>query len=624
MMMQGDNSTMGKGVHRRGKWNNFDHEESLGNSFSVDTVYHILCPSRKIGGVIGKAGSIVEALREETQDKTKVADSVPGSDERVITIYSSPEKVLRNQNNDEDSTTGNEQETVERLCAAQDALLKVHERIVEEGLSGRMAPDYDNENIVVTARLLVPNNMTGGSIRVLPGCAMSTDELVQISTKLDVAKRALYEISTLLHLNPRKDKPPSLPMSYNGQNFHPPGGPIPNTCPPGNPLWPHRNYSSQNLSLMPWMGGCGIQPTRFGPGGSNGAPPGHGGEPSDEFSMKILSSAWKIGGVIGKGGSNVKLVQQATGTSIHVEDASEESDERVIWVSAFEALRKPRSQTIDAVLQLQNKTREYFEKRGQVINEMRRRPQAHIFFCSKDDKLKWVAEDEELVQISGNFTVAKDALVEIASRLRVRTLPDANAGAEPGPAQSLSGRGPPPSGTMGASNSSGYEPIRDVGHKYGPQNYPVPPAAIGYCCYYNLYADRVSEYCDQVAGISIKLEDPLAGGPENIVEFHGSSEHLNATHNYLLTLVSSSSSGQNRNTQQGSYQNNMTAQKSSYQNVNAQLSTYQNKNAQNSPYQNINVQESSYSPTQQVVYTNNNSPESTYQNINAQQGIYQY
>lgn len=50
---------------------------------------------------------------------------------------------------------------MERLCAAQDALLKVHERIVEEGLSGRMAPDYDNENIVVTARLLVPNNMVG-------------------------------------------------------------------------------------------------------------------------------------------------------------------------------------------------------------------------------------------------------------------------------------------------------------------------------------------------------------------------------------------------------------------------------------------------------------------------------
>jgi poly(rC)-binding protein 2/3/4 len=52
--------------------------------------------------------------------------------------------------------------------------------------------------------------------------------------------------------------------------------------------------------------------------------------------MKILCSTGKIGGVIGKGGSNVKIVQQETGASIHVEDASAESEERAIRVSAFE------------------------------------------------------------------------------------------------------------------------------------------------------------------------------------------------------------------------------------------------------------------------------------------------
>ncbi|KAJ9147355.1 hypothetical protein P3X46_029529 [Hevea brasiliensis] len=501
-----------KGVHRRGKWNNFSREESLGNSLPVDTVYRILCPSRKIGGVIGKGGSIVKALREETQAKITVADSVSGSDERVIIIYSSPEKISRNQNNDEDSTVENEQETMEPLCAAQDALLKVHERIVEEDLIGGMTSDDDNESSIVTARLLVPNNMvgcllgkrgdviqrlrseTGASIRVLPAdhlpiCAMSTDELVQISAKPDVAKRALYEVSTLLHLNPRKDKPPSLPMSYSGQNFHSSGGPMTKMLPPGNPMWPHQNSFSKTLPLMPWMGGYGSQPTGFGPDGFNGAPRGHGGEHSAEFSMKILCSAGKIGGVIGKGGSNVKLIQRETGTSIHVEDASAESDERVIRVSAFEALWNPRSQTIDAIIQLQNKTSEYSEKStiitrflvpsskigcilgqgGQVINEMRSRTQADIRVYSKDDKPKCASEDEELVQISGNFAAAKDALVEIASRLRARTLRDANAGVEPAPvgpvkgfgaARSLPGRGPPPSGIMGASSSSGYEPLR--------------------------------------------------------------------------------------------------------------------------------------------------------------------
>lgn len=200
-----------KGVSRKGKWNNSGLEQSFGNSgnagnlISSDTVYRILCPSRKIGGVIGKGGSIVKALREETQAKITVADSVSGSDERVIIIYSSSEKISRKQDSDEDLGAENEGEQLpmEPHCAAQDALLKVHDRIVEEDLFGGMASDDDNENNVVTARLLVPNNMvgcllgkrgdviqrlrsdTGASIRVLPAdhlpsCAMSTDELVQV------------------------------------------------------------------------------------------------------------------------------------------------------------------------------------------------------------------------------------------------------------------------------------------------------------------------------------------------------------------------------------------------------------------------------------------------------------
>uniref|UniRef100_A0A2P2K3C6 KH domain-containing protein At4g18375-like n=1 Tax=Rhizophora mucronata TaxID=61149 RepID=A0A2P2K3C6_RHIMU len=88
-------------------------------------------------------------------------------------------------------------------CDAQDALLKVHARIVEEDHFGGMVPDDDNENNVVTARLLFLDNMvgcllgkcgdviqrlqieTGVSICVLPAdhlptCGMSTDELVHV------------------------------------------------------------------------------------------------------------------------------------------------------------------------------------------------------------------------------------------------------------------------------------------------------------------------------------------------------------------------------------------------------------------------------------------------------------
>lgn len=54
-------------------------------------------------------------------------------------------------------------------------------------------------------------------------------------------------------------------------------------------------------------------------------------------------------------------------------------------------------------------------------------------------------------------------MAEIASRLRVRTLRDANAGTEPdpvGPAGGLPGRGPLLPSTIGTGCPGGYEPIR--------------------------------------------------------------------------------------------------------------------------------------------------------------------
>ncbi|GAY43914.1 hypothetical protein CUMW_078220 [Citrus unshiu] len=690
---------------KKGNWSNSSREQSFGNSQPADTVYRILCPSRKIGGVIGKGGNIVKSLREETQAKITVADTIPGSEERVIIIYSSPTKIAKKQNKDDDSAAETKKESMEPHCAAQDALLKVHDRIIEEDLFGGMASDDDNENSTVTARLLVPNNMvgcllgkrgdviqrlrseTGANIRVLPAdrlppCAMNTDELVQISGKPNVAKRALYEVSTLLHQNPRKDKPPSsFPQAYGGQNFHSPPAPMADMHPLGNSSWPARNSSLHGMPSTPWMGGYGDQPSRMGSGSINSCPPGQMGEVSAEFSMKILCSAGKIGGVIGKGGFNVKQLQQETGASIHVEDAPTDSDERVIRASAFEGLWNPRSQTIDAILQLQNKTSEFSEKGtittrllvpsskvgcilgqgGHVINEMRRRTQADIRVYSKDDKPKCASEDEELVQISGNFGVAKDALTEIASRLRARTLRDANVGAEPAPvgpvqlvgaAGGLPSRGPLPSGPVGAGISGGYEPFRG-GYDYEPQSYPPPPSApppsaTGYPNMNSAFEARIPNKAvgsvmgtggsnipnvGEVVGARVKLQDPHPGSSECIVDIRGSSEHLISAHGTYQSFMTSGqsmkvqpSSYQNINPQQSSYQT-MSSHQSSYQNMNTQQSPYHSVNAQQSPYQNINPQQSSYPMhTHQGAGTNPHitPTQSSYYSSSAQQGTYPY
>ncbi|KAA8530567.1 hypothetical protein F0562_005276 [Nyssa sinensis] len=605
-----------------------------------------------IGVVIGKGGGIIKALREDTQAKITVADSAPGSDERVIIIFSPSTKNPRKHYSDEDLTTEKEDDLLEPHCAAQDALLKVHDRIIEEDLFGGVEGEVDNENMV-TARLLVPNNMvgcllgkkgdviqrlrseTGASIRVLPpehlpACAMSTDELVAVFTirtsrmtdaqlisgKPVVAKRALYEVSTLLHQNPRKDQTPlSLPLPYGGQGFHPPGPPMPNMLPPGNTMWSQRKSNSHGMPPMPWMEEFGNQSSGFGSGGFNGGPAGHGREAPSDFSMKILCSAGNIGMVIGKGGCNVKQLQQETGASIHVEDTSPESEERVIRVSSFEALWNPRSQTIDAILQLQNKTSEFSEKGfmttrllvpsskvgcilgqgGHVINEMRRRTRADIRVYSKKDKPKYAAEDEELVQISGNLSVARDALAEIASRLRARCLQGANAGLEPpsvgpvhgfGATGNLPGGGPHPPGSIGAGSSIGYE-------------------------------------LSKIGETRLKLQDFQSGGSECTVEIRGRSEHLNTAQSVLKAFIAS---GQNTNPPQGSYQNINNPQ-NAYPNINTPQTPYQNISAQQAPYQNVNVQQAPYQNqnvnVQQAAYQNVNVQQAPYQNFSAL-GSYQY
>ncbi|KAL2896125.1 hypothetical protein RDABS01_037909 [Bienertia sinuspersici] len=251
--MEGDN----KGV-LKGRWNNIrqEHVENTQVPNPSDTVYRILCPSRKIGSVIGKGGGIIEVLREETKSKITVSDSVHGSEERVIMIYSPPEKGLKKGQDVGDEII------MPSHCPAQEALMRVHDRIVEEDLLARREDD-DDKNCIVTARLLVPNNMvgcllgkggdviqrlrseTGASIRLLPAdhlptCALRTDELVQMQGKPMILKKALYEVSTLLHENPCKEKALNFAPPFRGPEFHAMGPPLPN-LPPSRGVDPMRS-----------------------------------------------------------------------------------------------------------------------------------------------------------------------------------------------------------------------------------------------------------------------------------------------------------------------------------------------------------------------------------------------
>ncbi|KAL6507540.1 hypothetical protein OROGR_023735 [Orobanche gracilis] len=378
-----------------------------------------------IGTVIGKGGSIVKSLREETQAKIIVSNSVPGSDVRVITIFSPSEKHARRRSRSHDEKAKKEYEAMKPHCAAQDALFKVHNRIVEEDL--RDAEKAQRDETVVSACLLVSDNTvgcllgrkgdviqrlrseTGANIRVVPSdhltaCSMRDDELVKvnllsvfaiygylwdqnhglngktihltISGKPAIVKKALFEVSTLLYQNPQKDKPPlhfpppyaSHHSPYTSEGFHLPGPQMRNMLPPKDSTWLDQNADAHRMQPMPFRRGYGNPTSVYEADDFNGGTP-----PRD----------WE------------------TPTGIHV-----------LW--------DQRSQTIDAILHLQNKNCEYSEdgtittkllvasnrvgcllgQGGNVMNDMRRRTHADIrVFSKKEEKPKCALEDEELVQV---------------------------------------------------------------------------------------------------------------------------------------------------------------------------------------------------------------------------------
>eukprot|EP00976_Prorocentrum_cordatum_P068532 1179183-Prorocentrum_minimum.AAC.9 len=63
-----------------------EDRSSKRSAINSDTVFRLLVESKKVGSVIGKAGSVIKSLREETGAKIKVLDAVMGCDERVIMI----------------------------------------------------------------------------------------------------------------------------------------------------------------------------------------------------------------------------------------------------------------------------------------------------------------------------------------------------------------------------------------------------------------------------------------------------------------------------------------------------------------------------------------------------------
>ncbi|KAK9983100.1 hypothetical protein SO802_032625 [Lithocarpus litseifolius] len=471
----------------KGKWQK-THKQSV--KFSPGSVVlRLLCPASKTGGVIGKGGTIISEIRQETGAKVRVEETVPGCDERVVVISGSDKEIEvtteasredggeeanmdeknddekeQNENNeDKESDAVGDVKLDKGTSAVQKALFLVFERIIEGEPETDGGDDDDNKSSSIVFRLLVLSNQvgcllgkggsvikqmsaeSGAQIRILPRdklppCASTADELVQITGEIDAVRKALQSVSQQLLENPPRDHDPSPvnPSGPSSQSFgHP--HPRPDAYPPHNRSFAAHGapYATGPRDVADYHSAVPPMISKYHESGF----PGRMKHSQEMLTFRLLCHDERVGGVIGKGGSIIKTLKQETGCEIKVMEAVSDSEDRIIIISGPAHPDDRISAVQDAVLRVQtrivraipdNKEQSVLArllvssnqigcllgKGGSIIAEMRKLSRAHIRVLGKDQIPKCASEDEEVVQINGEFEAVQEALLQITTRLR--------------------------------------------------------------------------------------------------------------------------------------------------------------------------------------------------------------
>ncbi|KAJ9159207.1 hypothetical protein P3X46_024729 [Hevea brasiliensis] len=427
--------------------------------------FRLLCHASRIGGVIGKSGNIIKQLQQLTGAKIRIEDAPADSPDRVITIIAQNAIVLKLSVSSENGGSGGrasdgtfgEQEELD-VSKAQEALVRVFERILE------VAAESDGIRVaggVVSCRLLAEAKQMGSvigkggkvvekirkdygvKIRVLidklPVCAGPTEEMVEIEGDVLAVKKALVVVSRCL-----QDCQPVDKTRMSGSK---PAEAVPEEPAPGV----HVNFISQRNLRLPTMPSS---TTSYASGAhslsleSDLVPSLDANSLQEEVVFRILCSNDRVGGVIGKGGTIIKALHNETGASITIGATVAECDERLITVSASENPESRYSAAQKTVVLVFSRSVEagiekgldsssgkgcpvtarlvvpsnhvgcLLGKGGTIISEMRKTTGTGIKVLGVDQVPKCVAENDQVVQISGEFMNVKDAIYHITGRLR--------------------------------------------------------------------------------------------------------------------------------------------------------------------------------------------------------------
>ncbi|XP_058182792.1 RNA-binding KH domain-containing protein RCF3 [Rhododendron vialii] len=427
-------------------------------SLMVTTSYRILCHDLKAGGVIGKSGSIIKAIRQHTGAWINVHELIPGDEERIIEIT--------------DTRRRDPEGRMPSFSPAQEALFLIHERILESDAGGYVGGEDDVDygrggggNRVATR--LVVSRMHVGSllgkggkiieqmrmetkthIRILPRdhslprCVALSEEIVQVVGDMNAVKNAMSIISSRLRESQHRDR-----TNYHGRPQSPE-----RFYPPDDDFIPHMNNTPRRTSVDGFgsrlSGGYTSERSNNYNPRSSGYEMELGSAPSadnahlfsgDDLVFQILCPIDRVDRVVGESDGIIELLQNEIGVDVKVADPVAGSNEQIIIISsdegpddelfpAQEALLHIQTRIVDLVPEKENRITTRLvvpsgdigclEGRDASLAEIRRLTGANIQILHREELPVCVSGTDEIVQIEGEIKASREALVEVTSRLR--------------------------------------------------------------------------------------------------------------------------------------------------------------------------------------------------------------
>ncbi|XP_022737985.1 RNA-binding KH domain-containing protein RCF3-like [Durio zibethinus] len=430
-------------------------------SLMVTTSYRILCHDMKAGGVIGKSGSIIKSIRQHTGAWINVHELIPSDEERIIEIS--------------DTRRRDPEGRMPSFSPAQEALFLIHERILESDSqfsfgSGGGEEEEDYGGVVrgggnrVATRLVVSRMHVGcllgkggkiieqmrietkTQIRILPRdhtlprCVSMSEEIVQVMGDVNAVKNAIVIISSRLRESQHRDRNHFHGRMHSPERFF-----------LDDDYMPHINNASRRSSVDGLTFGSRMSTANYRGNNyssrSSGfieagtAPMADSVQPvyAEDLVFRILCPIDNIDSVFGDPDGIVDLLQNEIGVDVKVADPVAGSDEQIITISSEEGPDDELFPAQEALLHIQTRIVNLVPDKDNIIttrllvpsseigclegrdgslSEMKRLTGANIQILSREELPSCVSGPDEIIQIVGEIKAARDALVEITSRIR--------------------------------------------------------------------------------------------------------------------------------------------------------------------------------------------------------------